>query len=90
MRRTTVVMLGEKDRVKDEKQQEREEEEKAKQQLAANQKVGVVEAMLRIGSWEHAQALLKRLPPFFAVSHAPVAETLTNLAHVLVEDLYKQ
>ena len=52
--------------------------------------MGVVEAMLRIGSWETAQAMLKRLPAFFAVSHAPVAETLTQLVHVLIEDLYKK
>ena len=35
VRRTTVVMLGEKERGKDDKQQEKEEEEKRKQVRAA-------------------------------------------------------
>ena len=59
-------------------------------QNARNQKLGLVEALLRIGDWKHARILLDRLPPFFAVAHQPVAEAICKVIHHIIEPLYKK
>ena len=48
----------------------------------------MVEALLQVGNWEHAQVMMQRLPPFFAMSHAPVAHAMAQLLHYLVDKLY--
>ncbi|KAI0218636.1 THO complex subunit 2 [Lamellibrachia satsuma] len=59
-------------------------------QNTRNQKLGVVEALLHIGDWEQACALINRLPPFFAVAHQPVAEAICKVIHHIIEPLYKR
>ena len=50
----------------------------------------MVEALLHIGDWVHARALIDRLPPFFAVSHQPVAEAICRVLHHIIEPIYKR
>ena len=59
-------------------------------QALDNQKIGLIEAMLRIGDWSHAKQLIDRLPHFSAVSHAPVAKALCDLVGSMIQPLYKE
>ncbi|XP_071787081.1 THO complex subunit 2-like isoform X1 [Asterias amurensis] len=85
-RKMTIVLLS--DREKEEEQAEKDKENKDERALD-NQKIGLIEAMLRIGDWSHAKQLIDRLPHFSAVSHAPVAKALCDLVGSMIQPLYK-
>ncbi|XP_023240827.1 THO complex subunit 2-like [Centruroides sculpturatus] len=55
-----------------------------------NQKLGLCEALLEVGDWEHAHQLISCLPEFYAVSHAEIAKSLCSLIHVIIEPLYRK
>ena len=55
-----------------------------------NQKLGIVEALLHLGDWEHARWILDRFPSYLLTSHEPVAKALTQLVHAMLEPLYLQ
>ena len=57
-------------------------------QITNNQKFGLCEALLRIGSWELAKNIMSALPPFSVVSQKPIAQCLCNLIHYVIEPLY--
>ncbi|ELU01720.1 hypothetical protein CAPTEDRAFT_223841 [Capitella teleta] len=98
----TVVVLGEKDKVKiDDNHFSHEQAAVADQgswdgegwgvsAYVLNQKLGLCEALISLGAWEHATQLLQKLPPFYAVSHQPVAEALCTLASHMLDPLYTQ
>ncbi|XP_048243407.1 THO complex subunit 2-like [Haliotis rufescens] len=54
-----------------------------------NQKIGLCEALLAIGAWDNAKAVLDRMPEFFAMSNTSTAQALCQLIHSLVEPLYQ-
>ena len=55
-----------------------------------NQKLGLLEALLRIGDWHHAQSIMDQMPSFYATSHKAIALALCQLVHLTVEPLYKR
>lgn len=59
-------------------------------QAPDNQKLGLLEALLRIGDWHHAQSIMDQMPAFYATSHKAVALALCQLLHLTVEPLYRR
>jgi len=57
-------------------------------QRTNNQKFGLCEALMNIGSWELARSIMSAIPPFAAVSHKPIAQCLCKLIHFVIEPLY--
>uniref|UniRef100_A0A3Q3KHK3 THO complex subunit 2 n=1 Tax=Monopterus albus TaxID=43700 RepID=A0A3Q3KHK3_MONAL len=55
-----------------------------------NQKLGLLEALLRIGDWPHAQSIMDQMPSFYATSHKTIALALCQLLHLTVEPLYRR
>lgn len=55
-----------------------------------NQKLGLLEALLRIGDWHHAQSIMDQMPSFYATSHKAIALALCQLVHLTVEPLYRR
>ncbi|XP_041357183.1 THO complex subunit 2-like isoform X2 [Gigantopelta aegis] len=84
-RKLNVVVLS------DKKDEDKDKEDTMKIDLRANnQKIGLCEALLEIGSWENAKAILDRMPEFFAVSYNPIAKALCTFIHAAIEPLYHQ
>uniref|UniRef100_A0A673WZW9 THO complex subunit 2 n=1 Tax=Salmo trutta TaxID=8032 RepID=A0A673WZW9_SALTR len=82
---TMVVVPSEKTEDK-----EREKEEEKNDKAPDNQKLGLLEALLRIGDWHHAQSIMDQMPAFYATSHKAVALALCQLLHLTVEPLYRR
>jgi len=57
-------------------------------QRANNQKFGLCEALIKIGSWELAKKIMSSIPPFSAVSHKPIAQCLCKLIHFVIAPVY--
>ncbi|XP_042196497.1 THO complex subunit 2 isoform X1 [Callorhinchus milii] len=84
---TLVVLSADKP---DEKEKEKEKEEEKNEKPPDNQKLGLLEALLKIGDWYHAQCIMDQMPPFYATSHKPIALALCQLIHVITEALYRR
>lgn len=59
-------------------------------QLPDNQKLGLLEALLRLGDWHHAQSIMDQMPSFYTTSHKAIALALCQLVHLTVEPLYRR
>ena len=59
-------------------------------QYAANQKFGLCEALLKVGDWDHARQLTKRLPEHCVFEQPPVARALCQLLHAVMEPVYRK
>lgn len=55
-----------------------------------NQKLGLLEALLKIGDWQHAQSIMDQMPSFYAASHKSIAVALCQLLHITIEPLYRR
>ncbi|KAJ6663264.1 hypothetical protein lerEdw1_010400 [Lerista edwardsae] len=86
VRKLTMVVLSSEKTEEKEKEKEEEKTEKPPD----NQKLGLLEAMLKIGDWQHAQSIMDQMPPFYATSHKPIAVALCQLLHVMIEPLYRR
>ncbi|XP_055499527.1 THO complex subunit 2 isoform X3 [Leucoraja erinacea] len=84
---TLVVLSADKP---DEKEKEKEKEEEKNEKPPDNQKLGLLEALLKIGDWFHAQCVMDQIPPFYATSHKPIALALCRLIHIITEPLYRR
>ena len=73
-----VVSTGGEDKKADEKAEAEAAAEKRRRQ-PANQKFGLLEALLRVGAWTEAEALMGRMPAYYAVSQPKIAEALAEL-----------
>ncbi|XP_023686314.2 THO complex subunit 2 isoform X1 [Paramormyrops kingsleyae] len=74
----------------EDKEKEREKEEEKSEKPPDNQKLGLLEALLRIGDWQHAQSIMEQMPAFYATSHKAIALALCQLLHLTVEPLYRR
>ncbi|XP_025088766.1 THO complex subunit 2-like isoform X1 [Pomacea canaliculata] len=82
-RRLNTIVLA------DKKEEDKEKEELQKIDLKVNnQKLGLCEALLEIGAWDSAKAILDGLPEGFAISHKPITQALCHLIHATIEPLY--
>uniref|UniRef100_A0AAR2K232 THO complex subunit 2 n=1 Tax=Pygocentrus nattereri TaxID=42514 RepID=A0AAR2K232_PYGNA len=84
---TMVVVPSEKT---DDKEKDKEKEEEKSEKPPDNQKLGLLEALLRIGDWQHAQSIMEQMPAYYATSHKAIAIALCQLLHLIVEPLYRR
>ncbi|XP_069468772.1 THO complex subunit 2 isoform X2 [Ambystoma mexicanum] len=84
---TCFILSSEKN---DEKEKEKDKEEEKTEKPPDNQKLGLLEALLRIGDWQHAQSIMDQMPPFYATSHKPISLALCELIHVMIDPLYRR
>ena len=54
-----------------------------------NQKFGLLEALIKVGDWGHAQKILNQLPTYFATAQPDVARELCGLVHILIDPVYQ-
>ncbi|KFO18991.1 THO complex subunit 2 [Fukomys damarensis] len=83
---TMVVLSSEK---LDEREKEKEKEEEKVDKPPDNQKLGLLEALLKIGDWQHAQNIMDQMPPYYAASHKLIALAICKLIHITIEPLYR-
>lgn len=88
VRKLTLVILSS-DKT-DEKEKEKDKEEEKTEKPPDNQKLGLLEALLKIGDWQHAQSIMDQMPPFYSTSHKPIAIALCELIHIMIEPLYRR
>ncbi|XP_045691270.1 LOW QUALITY PROTEIN: THO complex subunit 2-like [Phyllostomus hastatus] len=88
VRKLTVVALPSEKNDKREKETEKEEEKAEKP--PDNQKLGLLEALLKIGDWQHAQNIMDQMPPYYAASHKLIALAICKLIHITIEPLYRK
>ncbi|XP_058986277.1 THO complex subunit 2 [Musca domestica] len=55
----------------------------------ANQKFGLCEGLLKVGDWENALKIIKKLPEQCVVVHEPIARALAELIHISIDQLYR-
>ncbi|KAI4891163.1 hypothetical protein NFI96_021304 [Prochilodus magdalenae] len=84
---TMVVVPSEKS---EDKEKDKEKEEEKSEKPPDNQKLGLLEALLRIGDWQHAQSIMDQMPAYYATSHKAIAIALCQLLHLIVEPLYRR
>ncbi|KAF7469760.1 Hypothetical predicted protein [Marmota monax] len=84
---TMVVLSSEKI---DEREKEKEKEEDKVDKPPDNQKLGLLEALLKIGDWQHAQNIMDQMPPYYAASHKLIALAICKLIHITIEPLYRR
>ncbi|XP_060039215.1 THO complex subunit 2 isoform X2 [Erinaceus europaeus] len=84
---TMVVLSSEKI---DEREREKEKEEEKVEKPPDNQKLGLLEALLKIGDWQHAQNIMDQMPPYYAASHKLIALAICKLIHISIEPLYRR
>ncbi|KAM9326092.1 THO complex subunit 2 [Gastrophryne carolinensis] len=84
---TMVVLSNDKN---EEKEKEKEKDEEKAEKAPDNQKLGLLEALLKIGDWQHAQNIMDQMPPFYASSHKSIALALCHLIHRTIEPLYRR
>ncbi|CAK6441230.1 unnamed protein product [Pipistrellus nathusii] len=88
VRKLTMVVLSSEKIDKPEKEKEKEEEKVEKP--PDNQKLGLLEALLNIGDWQHAQNIMDQMPPYYAASHKLIALAICKLIHKTIEPLYRR
>uniref|UniRef100_A0A2K5PZQ9 THO complex subunit 2 n=1 Tax=Cebus imitator TaxID=2715852 RepID=A0A2K5PZQ9_CEBIM len=84
---TMVVLSSEK---MDDREKEKEKEEEKVEKPPDNQKLGLLEALLKIGDWQHAQNIMDQMPPYYAASHKLIALAICKLIHITIEPLYRR
>uniref|UniRef100_A0A672KVJ2 THO complex subunit 2 n=1 Tax=Sinocyclocheilus grahami TaxID=75366 RepID=A0A672KVJ2_SINGR len=84
---TMVLVPSEKT---EDKEKEKEKEEEKNEKPPDNQKLGLLEALLRIGDWQHARSIMDQMPAFYATSHKAIAIALCQLLHLIMEPLYRR
>uniref|UniRef100_A0A8C9AQW6 THO complex subunit 2 n=1 Tax=Prolemur simus TaxID=1328070 RepID=A0A8C9AQW6_PROSS len=88
VRKLTMVVLSS-DKM-DEREKEKEKEEEKVEKPPDNQKLGLLEALLKIGDWQHAQNIMDQMPPYYAASHKLIALAICKLIHITIEPLYRR
>ncbi|XP_068600453.1 THO complex subunit 2 [Brachionichthys hirsutus] len=86
--RKLVMVVLPSDKSED-KEKEKEKEEEKNEKPPDNQKLGLLEALLRIGDWRHAQIIMDQMPSFYATSHKAIALALCQLVHLTVDPIYR-
>nr|XP_044996003.1 THO complex subunit 2 isoform X2 [Jaculus jaculus]XP_044996004.1 THO complex subunit 2 isoform X2 [Jaculus jaculus] len=84
---TMVVLSSEK---LDERDKEKDKEDEKVEKPPDNQKLGLLEALLKIGDWQHAQSIMDQMPPYYAASHKLIALAICKLIHITIEPLYRR
>lgn len=85
VRKLQVISLKDK-----EKEEIPEERDNLFEKYVANQKLGVLEALLTIGDWPNAQLVIKRVPEHYSMDYQPVALALCQLLHYIIDPVYRE
>ncbi|XP_053328983.1 THO complex subunit 2 [Spea bombifrons] len=88
VRKLTLVVLSS-DKA-DEKEKDKDKDEEKVEKPPDNQKLGLLEALLKIGDWQHAQNIMDQMPPFYGTSHKSIALALCRLIHITIDPLYRR
>ena len=89
VRKMNVVSLDGGDKKADEKAKAEEAAEERRKK-PANQKFGLLEALLRVGAWAEAESLMGRMPAYYAVAQPKIAEALAELVHVTLDPVHRK
>lgn len=54
-----------------------------------NQKFCLCESLLKVGDWENAQKIIKKLPEQSVVSNEPITSVLIDLVHLCIDHIYR-
>lgn len=84
MRKLNVILTN-KDKEPAEPEPEKEYDE---DKYYANQKFGLCEGLLKVGDWENALKIIKKLPEQSVVVHEAIAQALADLIHISIDYLY--
>ena len=57
---------------------------------ATNPKFGLLEALLKVGAWTEAAAVMARLPTYYAVSQPMIASALQTLIHTTMDPIHRK
>ena len=71
------------------KNEDEDKETDGKEKHENNQKFGLLEALIKVGDWSHAQKILNQLPTYFATAQPDVARELCGLVHILIDPVYQ-
>ncbi|KAM7353453.1 THO complex subunit 2-like protein isoform 3-T3 [Cochliomyia hominivorax] len=66
------------------------EKEYSLEKYFANQKFGLCEGLLKVGDWENALKIIKKLPEQSVVVHEPIARALAELIHIGIDHVYRK
>lgn len=66
-----------------------EEKERDEKDKHDNQKFGLLEALIKVGAWNHAEKLLCQLPTYYATAQPGISRQLCKLIHILVDPVYR-
>ncbi|XP_046395429.1 THO complex subunit 2 isoform X2 [Ischnura elegans] len=85
VRKLNIISTKDKD-----KEEPVEEKETLQDNFNSNQKFGLCDALLKVGNWNHAEQLTRKLPDHCAMDQAPVAKSLCQLLHSTIEPVYRK
>ena len=71
------------------KEDEKTEEILNEERPPFNQKMGLCEALLSVGAWDQASALMKRHPEFYATSFQPISSAMCKLVSYVIDPVYR-
>lgn len=54
-----------------------------------NQKFGLCENLLKVGDWENAEKIIKKLPEQSVVANEPISTVLIDLIHLSIDHIYR-
>ncbi|XP_067949225.1 THO complex subunit 2-like isoform X2 [Watersipora subatra] len=96
VRKTRAVHTGEK---KEEDKKEGDKKEGEDETAAGeapnsmqddNGKLQLTEALLKQGAWKQAKEVMDRLPQYHATSYEPIAKTMCQLIHYVIDPMYQR
>uniref|UniRef100_A0A1A9YUH8 THO complex subunit 2 n=1 Tax=Glossina morsitans morsitans TaxID=37546 RepID=A0A1A9YUH8_GLOMM len=65
------------------------EKEYNSEKYYVNQKFGLCEGLLKVGDWDNALKIIKKLPEQCVAVHEPIARALAELIHIAIEHIYR-
>merc|ERR1719347_549001 len=71
------------------KNEDDENEKEDKNKHENNQKFGLLEALLKVGAWGHAEKLLCQLPTYYATAQYGISKQLCKLIHIIMDPVYQ-
>ncbi|CAB4067489.1 THOC2 [Lepeophtheirus salmonis] len=58
--------------------------------VPANQKFGLLEALIHVGAWSEAEIIISQLPTYYSVSQPKISHALCRLVHTTIEPLNRR
>merc|ERR1719347_554172 len=71
------------------KNEDEENEKEDRDKHENNQKFGLLEALIKVGAWGHAEKLLCQLPTYYATAQHGISKQLCKLIHIIMDPVYQ-